>query len=83
MYESVEQQIDVLVAFMKNKVLPLSFHWNRKKYTVNQVNMSYSSRTGRTKCYHFAVTSDGNYFKISFNTDLNQWFLNEAFYGAK
>ncbi|MBU1132607.1 hypothetical protein KKC32_05190 [Patescibacteria group bacterium] len=82
MYETIGQQVEVLVAFMRDRVLPLSFRWNNKKYSINNVNLAYYDREGRKKCYHYSVTSDGSCFKLSFDTESNQWFLQEAFYAA-
>lgn len=81
MLDSERQPIDVLVAFMKNKVLPLSFRCSNRKYSVNKVNMVYSGWNGRNKWYYFAVSSNDDNFKLSFNTENNKWFLEEAYYG--
>lgn len=80
MIDSDRQQIDVLVAFMKNKVLPLSFRCQNKKYSVKKVNMVYSKWFGRNKWYYFTVSSNDDHFKLSFNTENNKWFLEEAYY---
>jgi len=80
MLEQERKTIEVLVAFMRKRVLPLSFSLNNKKYSINQVNMTYSSRVGRDKWYHFAVTSNGDNYKLGFDTGNNQWFLEESYY---
>jgi hypothetical protein len=80
MIEKANEPIDVLVAFMKNKVMPLSFKWNMKKYSIDKVNMIYSGRVGRSKWYYFAVSCKSDFFKLGFNTENNKWFLEEASY---
>ncbi len=80
MIDSERQPIDVLVAFMKNKVLPLSFRCNSKKYSIDKVNMIYSGWTGRNKWHYFTVSSNKDHFKLGFNTENNKWFLEEAYY---
>ena len=82
MLEQINQQIEVLVAFMKGKVLPLSFSWNEKKYSISKVNLVHSERIGRDKCYYFSVSSGADYFKLQFNTENNKWTLAEAYYAS-
>lgn len=80
MLEKKHEVIEVLVAFVKNKIMPLSFRLQNKKYSVNQVNMAYSTRVGRDKWYYFAVSCDGDNYKLGFDTETSQWFLEEAYY---
>jgi hypothetical protein len=75
MLESINEQIDVLVAFTRQRVMPLSFDWGGRKYCVNQINMVHSSRVGQAKLYHFSVSSDDNYFQLTFDTERNAWCL--------
>jgi len=82
MLEQINQQIEVLVAFMKGKVLPLSFCWNDKKYSINKVNLVHSERIGRDKYYYFSVSAGEDYFKLQFNTENNKWLLAEAYYAS-
>jgi len=72
--------IEVLVAYLKNRVLPLSFSWNNKKYHINNVNMMYAKRIGRDKWYFFTITSGNDNYKLGFDTENNHWFLEEAYY---
>jgi hypothetical protein len=82
MIKKFQQPIEVLVAFMKDKILPLSFRWQNQKYSVNNVNMMHETRIGRSKWYYFSITSDNNYYQLAFDTETNKWFLTEAVYGA-
>ena len=80
MLENINQQVEVLVAFMKARVLPLSFSWQNRKYSIDKVNQVYSERVGKDKIYYFAVSSGVDYFKLVYNTEKNNWFLQEAYY---
>jgi len=82
MTENINEKISVLVAFMPNKALPLSFLWQNQKYSIDKVNLVHSSYDGRGKIYYFSVMSAGNYFKLCFNTEKNFWLLAEAEYGT-
>ena len=80
MLEAINQPIDVLVAFMQKKVVPLSFFWQKRKYSIDSVNMVYQKTEGQELSYIFTVTSGGEYFKLLFNTFKNKWFILEANY---
>jgi len=81
MIEQVNQCIDVLVAFVNRRVLPLSFTWNKKKYAIDKVNLIHESRQNGAKWYHFSLSSGGGFYKIAFDTEHNLWFLQEADFG--
>lgn len=82
MLEAINQPIDVLVAFLQKKVVPLSFSWAKKKYSIDQVNMVYKKKEGQNLFYIYTVMSEGAYYKLCFNTNDNKWLLEEAFYGS-
>ncbi|MFA6537091.1 MAG: hypothetical protein WCT18_01695 [Patescibacteria group bacterium] len=79
--EKINEQIEVLVAYTKKKVVPLAFSWKNKKYSVKNINFVHAKYEGRNKFYFFSISTGADYFKLIFNTDKNEWFLNEAFYG--
>ncbi|HMB26114.1 MAG TPA: hypothetical protein VKP03_01730 [Patescibacteria group bacterium] len=80
MLEQVNQQIEVLVAFMRNKILPLSFRWENKRYSVKKVNLVNSEYKGREKIYYFSVNSNNDYFKLAFYSHSQKWVLQEAYF---
>ena len=81
MQEFVNEKIDVLVSFTKDRVIPLSFFWGNKKYEVNKVNLVHATYIGRDKIYYYSITSQNNFFKLCFNTENSRWTLEEAYYG--
>jgi len=80
MIDFINEQIEVLVAFMKKKVMPLSFHWHSKKYSVEKINMVYSRKIGEAMCHVYAVTSGNAYFKLCFNGSTNKWTVEEVYF---
>ncbi len=80
MLEKINEQIEVLVAFMLDRVIPLSFSWKNKKYSVDKVNLVNSEKVGQTKLFIYSVSSGNDYFKLCFNTNSNNWSLIEAYY---
>lgn len=78
MYEKIAQTIDVLVAFRKNGVEPMTFKWNGHYYQVRKVNLVHSERRGREKVVIFSVSDEANAYRLSFSTDSLRWVLEES-----
>lgn len=80
MLKKTNEQISVLVAFVKNKVMPLSFEWGGRNYSIDKVNLAYSSRDGRKLWHYFSVSSGNSCFKLALDSEENNWVLQEAVY---
>ena len=79
MYETINEPIEVICAYLKDKVLPLYFRWQNSKYKVDQVDLVHSVRSGADKLYFYSVSQKSNYFKLGFNSASNKWQLVEAY----
>ena len=79
MYETINEPINVLVAFGQDQVRPLSFEWRNKEYQIDKVNLVHYKRVGNDKLYYFSVSDNVNYFKLSFNTKDFNWRLEELY----
>ncbi|MFA4954574.1 MAG: hypothetical protein WC641_04635 [Patescibacteria group bacterium] len=78
MYSKPSQPIDVLVAFRKERVEPMTFKWDGRYYQVKKVNLVHSERRGRERIFFFSVSDDsGDAFRLSFSTDSLEWRLEE------
>ncbi len=77
MYEKIAQTIDVLVAFRKGGVEPMTFKWDGHYYQVRKVNLVHSERRGREKVVIFSVSDEANAYRLSFSTDSLAWRLEE------
>lgn len=77
MYEKIEQPIDVLVAFRKECVEPMTFKWANRYYQVKKVNLVHSQRQGREKVTYFSVSDEANAYRLSFSSETMQWRLEE------
>jgi len=77
MYEKVSQPIDVLVAFRKERVEPMTFKWANRYYQVKKVNLVHSQRQGREKVTYFSVSDEANAYRLSFSSETMQWRLEE------
>lgn len=77
MYEKISQPIDVLVAFRKERVEPMTFKWANRYYQVKKVNLVHSQRQGREKVTYFSVSDEANAYRLSFSSETMQWRLEE------
>ena len=78
MFKKINEKIDVMVDFSKNKVRPLYFYWGNKKYQIKQIKFIQVTKEMGRKFYHFTVTDSINYFKLIFDADDMLWRLTEV-----
>jgi len=78
MYSKPSQTIDVLVAFRKGQVEPMTFKWDGHYYQVKKVNLVHSERRGREKVVIFSVSDEANAYRLAFSTDNLTWSLEET-----
>lgn len=78
MLEKIDEPIDVLCAYVNNRVIPVYFRWHNRRYKVDKVNLVHSMRRGRDKMYFFSVSGDNNYYRLCHDTEKNKWVLTEA-----
>jgi len=79
MYETINEPIKVLVSFAQQKMQPLVFSWRGRKYPIKKINLVHWQKQGNDKLYHFSVSDDANYFKLSFSTRDFSWRLEELY----
>lgn len=70
------QNIDVLTAFIGNKIEPKMFRWQNKKYLIKKINLYYEEKVGGQPIHCFSVSdSHGNVFDIAYHNQTNRWQL--------
>jgi hypothetical protein len=79
MYEKIDQPIQVNASFADRKVVPRSFVWGQRRYTVKSVNLVHTEGGGATVRFHFSVSDEANTFNISFNPRSLSWRLVEMY----
>lgn len=79
MIEQIREPVDVLVSFSGGQIRPRAFLWRNRKYRVDSVNLSYSSRDGREPVYFFAVSDGANSYKLCFLPAKMSWKLMEMY----
>ncbi len=79
MLEQINEPVDVVAKFIKNKLIPIKFLWKGREIAILKINLTWSTFEGRNKFYFFAVSDSTNYFKLQFNSDNLSWTLLESY----
>ena len=69
----VDDLIGVTALFSGGKILPQSFIWKGKVYSIIRVEFSYERREGITRQIYFAVTAGAATYELVFNTITFVW----------
>ncbi len=82
MHEKINEPVEVLVKFNKEKVEPTFFKWRGKTYRVEKINLVHKQRDGNDKIYYFSVSDSANFFRLAFFTRDLSWKLEELYYDS-
>lgn len=75
--ETIDEIIEVGAVFKGDKVLPRWFLWEKRKYSILEVNYTWNDKSGCEKIFCFSVTDGANTYEISFNAERTVWKLNK------
>ncbi len=68
---------EVVVAFHKNRVEPMTFKWANRYYQVKKINLVHAEGHGREKITSFFVSDEANSYHLTFSGDSLKWELEE------
>lgn len=71
----LQEFIDVFVLFRKNTIQPSYFIWNGRQIKIDKINLVHTSKDGLTTFYHFSISSNGNFYRLRFDTKKLNWIL--------
>jgi hypothetical protein len=77
MRETISEPIEVVVAFRRDKVEPMTFKWANRYYQIKKINMVHSEGHGRDKVTSFFVSDLANSYHLKFSADSMKWDLEE------
>jgi len=76
------EPINIWVLFKKparpaggNLIQPTYFFWRGRQIKVEKVNLVHTSKNGDEIFYHFSVSSEGNFYRLRFDSSNMNWFL--------
>lgn len=79
MFDTPNEQIEVLANFTQEGPIPIIFTWRSKEYYIETINFIHSSKDGDSKLIHFAVSNEKENYKLTFNTKSLVWTLDEVY----
>ena len=84
MFESLNDPVDVLTAYVEGRVQPLRFRWQGKVIRVNRVTGEWNRREGQAVLRYFALESDAaESFELCYDPRGPRWLLSRAWTGSK
>jgi hypothetical protein len=69
------EPINVWVFFQGSKISPYLFVWKQRRIKIDQVNLVHTSREGSALIYYFSVESEGNFYRLRFDSLKLKWTL--------
>lgn len=67
--------INVWVFFEKGQIRPYVFFWNKRRISIDKINLVHQSREGNRDLYHFSVSAAGNFYRLGFDGANLKWVL--------
>jgi hypothetical protein len=79
MFETMNDPVDVLTAFVAGRFEPLRFRWKGQVFRVHKVTGRWSRREGQTVLRYFSIESRSNEtFELYYDPRGPRWILSRA-----
>ncbi|MFI5370737.1 MAG: DUF6504 family protein [Candidatus Eisenbacteria bacterium] len=79
MFETLNDPVDVLTAFVDGRVRPLRFRWQGRVVRVRRVTGEWTRREGNTLMKYFAVEAGGSEtYELCYDPRGPRWLLSRA-----
>ena len=79
MFESLNDPVDVLTAFVQGRIQPLRFRWQGRVVRVRKVTGEWSRREGQSVLKYFAVEGTGaETYELCYDPRGPRWILSRA-----
>jgi len=76
-YEKIHEPISTYVFTREGRTKVKAFEWKGRIYKVDQNNLTTKARKGTTPVYLFSVSNESGSYKLRFDTDTLNWWLEE------
>ncbi len=73
------EPVEVIVTFTKQGIFPRVLKWGKNTYKILQVNLVHSIKEGAVRIYFFSVSDEANAWKLGFNTESLQWWVEDYY----
>ena len=82
-FESLNDPVDVLTAFVDGRIRPLRFRWRGRVIRVHRVTGEWTRREGRSVLRYFSVESHAaDTFELCYDARGPGWILSRAWSGS-
>jgi hypothetical protein len=82
MFESLNEPVDVLTAFLDGRVRPLRFRWKGRVVRVSRVTGEWNRREGSNRLTYFSVEGAGaETYELCYDPRGPRWILCKAWAG--
>ncbi len=80
MRETLHEKISVNLVFdcETKRVTPKHLKWHGRPYTITQVGLHHTYRSGRTLFHVFSVSDGTMFFRLELDTETLHWLLTEV-----
>ena len=72
------EPINVWVFFKGRTINPYLFFWKNRRIKIESVNLVHTTKVGDKTFYHFSVSSEGNFYRLKFDSKDLKWFVEET-----
>ncbi len=73
------ESIEVIATFGKTGIFPRIMKWGQNSYKIHSVNLIHAIKDGAVRIYFFSVSDGVNSWKLGFNTETLQWWVEDFF----
>jgi len=84
MFESLNDPVDVLTAYVEGGMQPLRFRWRGRTIRVRKLTGRWNRREGQTLLQYFALEGEGQgTYELCFDPRGPKWILSRAWIGGE
>ena len=78
MYQTVNEEIEVLGVYSHSRFVPKKFKWNSRVFLIKEITIFNDVRDGLIKKRLYSVLSGVNLYRIEFNRESERWKILEV-----
>lgn len=76
-YQTIHETIEVVGTYAHAAFTPKKMKWNNRIFPIDTITFTTDMRDGNVRKRIYSVVSKGTVYRISFNRETEQWFLEE------
>ncbi len=73
------ESVEIIASFSQGGVFPRVIKWGKRQYKILKVNLVHTIKEGAVRIYFFSVSDEANAWKLGFNTETLQWWVEDHY----